>query len=292
MNFYGGNIEREFELCLKAKVTGKVKMSIKLTIVSNNNTKRLTLSNCSLSGNIFDEFYADLISINKDLNYSINNNINVYLPEESSNKYKIDYHNEILKQYGDYEMGYYMFKDFEYKNVIQSIWFKTLTYSKNALFFKNNSYDIFYFNFPAKVWVKLDIYNGDFYFGSGVRAIELPDLSYFITGGSDKNGIPVDKVGHFIHGKICNKPDMKRNRKCHSSVYLRGYVYVFGGFSEYDTPTDECERFCMLPDTKKWQSIARMNYPRAYATPLVYGANFIFIIGGYCNIMMDSVSNV
>jgi hypothetical protein len=282
-------MERDFELCLKAKVTGKVKIKIRLTLFSNN-TKRLSLYQSSMSGIILDEAYSDLISIKDDLNYSINNNIGLYLPSEANDKYKVDYESEISKYNSDYEMGYYMFKEHTAENVIRSNWFKTLTYPKNALFFKNHSFDIFYFNFQAKVWEKVETHNHNFYFGSGVRAIELPDLSYFITGGSDENGTPVNTVGHFQNSSIINKPNMKRSRKCHLSVYLTGYVYVFGGISEYDTPTDDCERFSLIQNNKKWQKIARMNYPRAYATPLVYGANFIFIIGGYCNSMMDSRS--
>ena len=146
LNFYGGAIERDFELCLKAKVTGKVKMKIRLTLFSNN-AKRVSLYQSSMSGIILDEAYADLISIKEDLNYSINNNINLYLPSEVNDKYKVDYESEVSKLNTDYEIGYYMFKEYNTENVIKSNWFKTLSYSKNALFFKNNSFDIFYFNF-------------------------------------------------------------------------------------------------------------------------------------------------
>lgn len=270
-------------------------MSIKLTVISKTNNQVTSSNQCSVIGNIFDDYYKDLININKDLNYSIKDNANVYLDDYYKYHLTYDYEvNEINKKFDDYEMGYHMFKEDNTKrNVKDSLWFKTLSYSKNALFFKNNSYEIFYFNFQAKCWIKLDYHKDEYYFGSGVRSVELPDLSYFITGGSDINSQPVDKCGHFYHNNIKVIDKMRRPRKSHSIIYLRGYVYVFGGISEYDTPTDECERYCLvLGNYNKWKPIARMNYPRAYATPVAYGKNFVFIIGGYCNIMGNTVNIV
>ena len=66
-------------------------------------------------------------------------------------------------------------------------------------------------------------------------------------------------------------------RKLHTSIYLNGYVYVFGGFSG-DNIFNSVERYDVQNDS--WNVIGNMNVNRAYTSLLRYGNDYIFIIGG------------
>ena len=184
----------------------------------------------------------------------------------------------------DYEMGNYMFEKININDIVSSC-VNSKNNTNNLIFFQNNSNLIYKFDFDLNKWKELNL-SHDILFGIGIRAIELNDFSYFITGGEIEKNI-VDIAFHFISDKIISKPHMIHSRKNHSSIYLEGYVYVFGGIGSDNIPICESERF----NIKKgyWSSICEMNYNRAYATPLVYGTNYIFLIGGLSNLAIDYV---
>ena len=78
---------------------------------------------------------------------------------------------------------------------------------------------------------------------------------------------------------------MNMTRKLHSSIYMDGFVYVFGGFDGNDIK-NYCEKYDLKNDL--WVNISPMAMNRAYTNLLRYGNEFIFIIGG-ANGMGDEV---
>jgi kelch-like protein 10 len=79
---------------------------------------------------------------------------------------------------------------------------------------------------------------------------------------------------------------MKLGRKAHSAIYLKGFIYVFGGFVDGGV-TKTGERFDISKGT--WSGISPMFSSMAYTTPLVYGEQFIFLIGGYSGTKINGV---
>jgi N-acetylneuraminic acid mutarotase len=75
-------------------------------------------------------------------------------------------------------------------------------------------------------------------------------------------------------------------RKGHSIIYHGSYIYVFGGFDDSGIIKD-CEKYD--PTIDQWIPMIRMIYAKAYATPLVYNNNVIFLIGGFSNMKIDGV---
>jgi hypothetical protein len=167
----------------------------------------------------------------------------------------------------------------------EGLWSKSLNYNKNALFFMNDGQQVFYYNFNNGSWKQLNI-NSNYYFGSGIRGCELPDSSYFLTGG-DFNKRPGRNSTHFLNGVFKDKNNMLIGRKCHSTVHLKGNVYVFGGIGEYGAPIADCERFSLIQEI--WTSMEKMKLPKAYSTPVVYGTDQIYLIGGYSSQPYDHV---
>jgi hypothetical protein len=110
-----------------------------------------------------------------------------------------------------------------------------------------------------------------------MRSTELPDGSFFLTGGECR-GETVNNAYHFMNGNMTKLNVMYNPRKAHTSVYVEGSVYVFGGF--YDKLIlNYCEKYDM--NTRSWKQLSNMIYSKAYSTPLVYGTNYIFLIGGF-----------
>lgn len=71
---------------------------------------------------------------------------------------------------------------------------------------------------------------------------------------------------------------MKEPRSSHSSVFHRGYVYVFGGFvKEEQKCLNSCERFNLAKN--KWEKIASMKVQRSKPTVFIHNNN-IYVVGG------------
>jgi hypothetical protein len=165
-----------------------------------------------------------------------------------------------------------------------SIYFNTLNYFKYPLFFQHNSKNIWSYDIVNSAWKQVNNPSQEF-FGKYHRAAELPDGSYFLTGG-EVNGQTVNTVRHFINGFFTQKQNMIFQRKAHCVVYSGGFVFIFGGFGTSGV-MKTCEKFDLMKGT--WTTIANMNYPRGYGTGVVYGENFIFLIGGFIGDKLDGV---
>jgi hypothetical protein len=168
----------------------------------------------------------------------------------------------------------------------ESIWQSSLNSNKNALFFMNEGQEIFSFNYNSGSWKQMNISYHNYFFGAGIRAAELPDSTYFLTGG-DLNKIPGRNATHFSDGVFKDMQNMSIGRKCHATIYLKGSIYVFGGIVNNGFSTPDCERFNLSQQT--WSSIDKMKIPKAYSTPVIYGNNHVYLIGGYSTQSYDNV---
>lgn len=58
-------------------------------------------------------------------------------------------------------------------------------------------------------------------------------------------------------------------RKAHGTAYLKGYIYVFRGFSDGGKILDSCEKFDI--QNGNWSHLSNLNYARGYATSCIFG---------------------
>ena len=130
-------------------------------------------------------------------------------------------------------------------------------------------------NFQTK---KFDLINQkNFNFPLYSSKCELPDGSIFISGG-DNQGDNLNTCCIFSQQNgLMQKRPMNFARKLHSSIYLNGFVYIFGGFNG-DNIFNSVERYDLQNDS--WSVMGNMAINRAYTSLLRYGNDYIFIIGG------------
>lgn len=166
-----------------------------------------------------------------------------------------------------------------------SLWHKSLFSHKNPLFFQNNSSNVYCYDFINNQWIKLNN-NQNVFFPKFIRATELPDGSYFLSGG-ELNGNTMNEACHFLAGNFIQKENMNLARKAHSAIYVKGHIYVFGGFNNSGV-TNSVERYDM--NNGGWKVLSNLIYSKAYASPLAYGDNYIFLIGGFGNQNVNGVN--
>ena len=165
-------------------------------------------------------------------------------------------------------------------------WHNSLTYNKKQIFFQQNSNQIFYFDNDRYIWL---INPTNHFTPKFSRSAELPDGSFIQTGG-EVNGVIVSNTNHYFNGEFILKENMNHPRKAHSTVYNKGNVYVFGGFGSKEEGTIfTSEKFDC--NKNKWEYIQNMPHCRAYGSCMVYGTDFIFLIGGYTTVRRNGVSS-
>lgn len=202
-----------------------------------------------------------------------------------SNKYLGTSNKYVQGDYGNFNNN-----KFDYKADMDSInyytgssWWFSLRYFKNPIFFQHQSTDIFYFDFNRNQWAQLVNPQGCFFYRNH-RAAELPDGSFLITGG--ELGVTVRTTIHYLNGQFYEKNDMLRPRKAHSSIYVKGFVYNFGGFDDSGT-IYYCEKYDTSQES--WSDIAEMDYNLAYSGVMNYSNDYIFLFGGYSTIEINGV---
>jgi hypothetical protein len=165
----------------------------------------------------------------------------------------------------------------------QQIWQYWLNYNKTPIFLKSRTPQVYMGNLDKK---EFKIFNNiNFNFPLYSSKCELPDGSIFVTGG-DNIGDTLNTC--FIYSQfngIVAKRNMITSRKLHSTIFMDGFVYVFGGFDGNDI-RNNCEKYDLKNDT--WFTISLMAMNRAYTSLLRYGNDYIFVIGG-ANGMGDDV---
>ena len=97
-----------------------------------------------------------------------------------------------------------------------------LLINKTPLWFKYDSSEVFSFDFEEMCYESL-IVNKSIYFGNHMRATELPDSSFLITGG--ENGNFYNAVFHFYNQTFNEKNEMITSRSNHCQIYHKGFVF-------------------------------------------------------------------
>lgn len=113
-------------------------------------------------------------------------------------------------------------------------------------------------------------------FEANLRATELPDSSFLITGGN-KNGNFVQDTYHFFSKCFYKKNKMSMGRSRHCTVYHKGFVLVFGGLDSNGAIAD-CEAFDMNSD--EWVPIAPLPTAKFDAGCCKFGEDKAYVFGG------------
>mmetsp|Transcript_41303 Transcript_41303/g.47616 ORF Transcript_41303/g.47616 Transcript_41303/m.47616 type:complete len:99 (+) Transcript_41303:776-1072(+) len=98
-----------------------------------------------------------------------------------------------------------------------------------------------------------------------MKPVELPDGSYLLTGGRDaETGSLTETVVHYFEGSYYRRADIPTPRTEHSTVYMKGYVYCFGGDNDegvlknvevYDMNNDSWLPFAEMKEARYRASI-------------------------------------
>lgn len=157
---------------------------------------------------------------------------------------------------------------------------QNLFYHNQMVWFKFNSTKILFYDFYKKKWITgLNV--NDYRFLSFFRAIQLPDASTLITGGSNSKDLILNEVVlYHVDGRITAKKGMRLPRRAHSAIYNNGFVYVFGGVNNKGF-LRECERYCLADGT--WSDINNMCKTRTLTSCCNFNSDSIYVFGGYCN---------
>jgi hypothetical protein len=165
-------------------------------------------------------------------------------------------------------------------------WQQFQFYSKTPVFLKSCTPFVFMGNFQTK---KFEMTNqNNFSFPLYSSKCELPDGTIFISGGDNQGeNLSTCCIYNLNKNTLTQRRPMNYARKLHTSIYLNGFVYVFGGYNGNDI-FNSVERYDLQNDT--WSLSGNMNINRAYTSLLRYGNDYIFIIGGAQG-LSDEVNN-
>jgi hypothetical protein len=222
--------------------------------------------------------FSDLPSFD-DIQNQNNNNQNIYQNQicgqpllSNVNSYQQNFNQ------GNYQQQNinYNYQNNQQQNQSNLYWPQFQYYSKTPIFFKSCTPFVFMGNFQTK---KFEMINQNkFNFPLYSSKCELPDGTIFISGG-DNEGATLQTCCIYNQNQniLIQKRPMNNARKLHSSIYLSGFVYVFGGYNGDDI-FNSVERYDLKNDS--WILIGNMNINRAYSSLLRYGNDYIFIIGG------------
>lgn len=151
-------------------------------------------------------------------------------------------------------------------------------------------YLLFYHCYTKK-WSKMDftedsIYKGGLKYPSIVRLGDSDTI--ILTGGCDNyNGEPSESVFKAVMPDINNfqkVASMNNKRYGHSAIYVKGYLWVAGGFDHQDTETTSpstlvaCERYDAISD--RWTKMPDIIHPVAFAA-VCSVEDDIYMFGGF-----------
>ena len=104
-----------------------------------------------------------------------------------------------------------------------------------------------------------------------------PNGCVFVTGGSQTGNSRNEAFSlHLTTALVSEISAMQIARRCHASICVGKWLYVFGGILD-DDRLSLCERYSIEADT--WQSIAAMNERRAYLGSCEFEGK-IYVAGG------------
>jgi hypothetical protein len=143
------------------------------------------------------------------------------------------------------------------------------------VFFKFNSSEVYQFYYDYMCYESLAI-EEPVLVANDIRATELPDSSFLITGGYAKGKFQKTTL-HFYSNHYYKKNKMSVSRSNHCSIYHKGFVYCFGGLNN-DGALDHCEAFDMNSD--EWVPMPPMISGRFNAGCCKFGEGKAYIFGG------------
>lgn len=150
-----------------------------------------------------------------------------------------------------------------------------LAINKTPMWFKFDSQDVFQFNFDEMWYDSVGVGNPQ-QLGSHIRAAELPDSSFLVTGGQ-VSGSFTKEAFHFYDRKFYHKNCMITDRANHCTLYHKGFVFCLGGRNDTGA-IDEWEALDM--NTNEWVPIPSMPARRFNAGWCKVGTSQIYIFGG------------
>jgi hypothetical protein len=113
----------------------------------------------------------------------------------------------------------------------------------------------------------------------------------FISGGIDLNTLqPSDlfmclRISNY---KIEYKIQMPRKRAFHSSIYFKNKIFIIGGTNEKNVEERECLLFNL--NTKTFEFLPMLNYPRQNASVCVYNNRFVYVFRGKeKNVLLETI---
>jgi len=121
-----------------------------------------------------------------------------------------------------------------------------------------------------------------------LSACLIPGSKVFLSGGVNLNSkTPIAscyEINKFNLKANSKKPPMVLKKFGHSSAYLNGHIYCFGGFAnredygEAPKSLNQCER--LRVNQNQWEFVAPMNEGRAFAACCVLQDQYIYVFGG------------
>jgi hypothetical protein len=135
--------------------------------------------------------------------------------------------------------------------------------------------------------------NIDFKIPRWHRSIVTPFSEIYLTGGVDVENsdfkLNNSYVYDFNNRTLIEISSMNIGRSGHAIIYLNGYIYALGGFSEEKEFTDKCERYNIRKNT--WENIAPMKVKSNNPCACTFRGKYLYKFGGkvddnqLCNVM-------
>ena len=127
--------------------------------------------------------------------------------------------------------------------------------------------------------VELDI---DFKIPRWHRSMATPFSEIYLTGGVDVDNVDIKLKNSFVYDfnnrTMIEIDSMNVGRSGHAMIYLNGYIYVLGGFSDEKEFTDKCERYNIR--TNIWELISSMKFKSNNPCACSFRRKYIYKFGG------------
>jgi len=166
-------------------------------------------------------------------------------------------------------------------------YFDTDIYKRYLHFFQHKSKNLFLLDIDACEktkkfeFDKIEL-NIDFKIPRWHRSIVTPFGEIYMTGGVDvdQTDVKLNKsyVYDFNNNTLIEVMNMHVGRSGHALVYLQGYLYAIGGFSQAKEFTRQCERYNIRNDT--WEEIASLNVGSNNPCACTFNDRYIYKFGG------------
>ena len=245
--------------------------------INNNNNNNKNLSNLNKLLKTFNKVkdYTNKLKIyNKSLKEKLSSIPNQIISNSSTIKNKLlsDYNlllEDIASNYIQSNIRYLLqFEENTQKISIYDTHLKTKD-TKNLIDIIGN-----YISFNRSIGINFDDY----------------DL-LFISGGIDLNTLQPNDL--FMCLRISNykieyKIKMPCKRAFHSSIYFKNKIYIIGGINEKNIEQRECLFFNL--NTKTFENLPMLNYPRQNACICVYNNRYIYVFRGKeKNVLLETI---